>query len=184
MKLQAFGAFRCAALSMALALAATPLPGQAFSTSFYVSAGPEANGFSAATGLRVELLRTWGAYARAGLRGVTNVCESSLPPTCNYPEGGTREYAMGVMRAFGGNPWHGYLGLGGGLLSWQRERDPFVDLTAEVRRTLSQRTSIVLGINAVVAPGVERERHGNDAIVPRRNVVFPNGTLGLAVLIW
>ena len=171
-------------LILVLAAPQSVLHGQNVSTTVYVGAGPETNGLSAAVGLRVEAGRTWGAYARAALREVTNVCETSLPPKCNYPKGETGEYAAGVSRIFAAGAWRAYVGVGGGVLSWQGESDTFVDLTADVRRTLGRRTSILFGIHAVRAPDVEREPRGDATIVSKRTVFFPNAILGLAFRIW
>jgi hypothetical protein len=70
------------------------------------------------------------------------------------------------------------------VLSWQGELDPFVDLAADLRRALGQRLSLLLGIHVVGAPNVERERHGNDPIVSRKTVSFPNVLVGLNCRIW
>jgi hypothetical protein len=70
------------------------------------------------------------------------------------------------------------------VLSWQDELDPFVDVTVDARRALGRRMSFLMGINAVAAPGVERERRGDNPIVRRRTAVFTNIIVGLAVRIW
>jgi hypothetical protein len=168
---------RRACLLLVLATASSPLDGQGLSTTFHLGAGPEP---SSAAGLRLEVVGVWGAYARAALRSVLNACDLS----CKYPSGTPREYALGVARGVAAGKWQWFLGAGGGVLSWQDELDPFVDLSVDARRALGQRLSFLVGINAVVAPGVERERRGNDPTVGRRTVRFTNLIVGLAVRVW
>ena len=158
-----------------------PVQAQEVSTMGYVAGGPETNGFSAAAGVRVDLFGTWGGYVRAALRGMTNVCESSLPPSCNYPEGETYEVALGVTYPISNGRWLWLLSAGGGVLSWQHELDPFLDLSLDGRRRLGDRVSLVAGLSGVFAPRVERERSGDDAIVRRRSVIFPNVVIGVGL---
>jgi hypothetical protein len=174
-------AVRRVCLLLVLATASSPLHGQDLSTTFHLGAGPEP---SSAAGLRLEVVGVWGAYGRAALRSVLNACDLSLPASCKYPSGHIQEYALGVARGVAAGKWQWFLGAGGGVLSWQDGLDPFVDLNVEARRALGQRLSFLVGINAVVAPGVERERRGNDPIVGRRTVRFTNLIVGLAVRVW
>ena len=175
------GVLRRLCLLLVFPSASSPLQGQNLSTTFHLGAGPDG---SAAAGLRLEAVGAWGVYARAALRMVPNTCELSLPPHCNYPRGDTREYALGVARGVAAGSWRWFLGAGGGVLSWQDELDPFVDITVDARRALGRRMSFLMGINAVAAPGIERERQDNNPIVRRRTVIFTNVIVGLAVRIW
>jgi hypothetical protein len=136
------GVLRRVCLLLVFAATSSPLQGQNLSTTFHLGAGPDG---SAAAGLRLEVVGVWGAYARAALRGVPNIWELSLPPHCNYPRGDTREYALGVARGVAAGDWRWFLGAGGGVLSWQDELDPFVDVTVDVRRALARRMSFLMG---------------------------------------
>ena len=173
-------ALRCGCLLLALVCGSSPLHAQDVSTILYVGAGP----VSASLGVRLEVVSVWGAYARMAVSGVANICEDSLPPRCNYPEGAAREYALGMTHNFDQGTWRGFFAAGGGVLSWQNELDPFLDLTMDFRRSLTQRTSFLLGIQGVVAPGVDRGRNGSNAIVSKKTVVFVNAILGLVVRLW
>ena len=136
-------AFRAGCLVIVLIASHSPVHGQNLSTTLYVGAAPAANDLSAAVGLRVEFGSTWGGYARAALRAVTNTCLESLPPRCNYPTGDTREYAVGVSRMLASDTWSTFLAAGGGAVSWQGESDPFLDVIVDVRRTPGRRTSLL-----------------------------------------
>jgi hypothetical protein len=171
-------------LTLALVTASSPIHAQDVSTTMYLSAGPERNGISATAGFRLEVGTVWGAYARAALRGVTNVCLTSIPPHCNYPQGDTHEYAVGLARIYEQGAWRGFVGAGGGVLSWQDELDPFIDFTADIRRAIIGRISVLIGTQAVLAPEVEREPRGNDAIVSSKSVFFPSVMLGVSFVIW
>ena len=169
---------------LAIAIAGSPASAQDVSMSLYTGAGPDGHGLSAAAGVRVEVAGVWGGYARAALRSVTNLCLTSIPAKCNYPEGDTHEYAAGVVRTFDMTSWRGSIGAGGGVISWQDELDPFVDLSAQLRRPILQQVSLIFGVNAILAPGVEREPQGTRTIVSNRFVFFPNAVLGLAFQVW
>jgi hypothetical protein len=172
----------CVAGLAVLVLASGDLEAQALETTAYLGMGPETNGFSAALGARVDVVGVaLGGYIRAGLRGATNVCETSLPPVCSYPEGASYEFAAGLTFPAEGERWLLLMGAGGGVLSWQDGLDPFVDVTLEARRRLNGSLSLVLGVDAIYAPSVERRRNGNEAIVPKRSVFLPVVLAGIAL---
>jgi hypothetical protein len=164
-----------------IVLMSPALEAQEVATTVYLGGAPAPNGVTAALGARVDVFGAWGAYARAGLRGAANVCETSLPPTCDYPEGESYEFAAGLTYPAEGKGWVLLLGAGGGALSWQDGLDPFVDMSFEARRRLNGHMSLMLGLDAIYAPSVERKRNGNAAIVRERSVFFPAIMLGLSL---
>jgi hypothetical protein len=169
-------------LAAFIAVVHSRLPAQVLSASMYLGAGPGGVALSSTAGVRLDVLTRLGVYARAALRGVANPCEDSLPPTCDYPEGTGGEYAVGLSYPIlVGERWTGRASAGGGLVSWQDELDPLVDLTLDMRRVLNERITLMLGVNSVFVPDVDRERRGERAIVPNKDVFFPNVILGLAV---
>ena len=87
--------------------------------------------------------------------------------------------AVGLTYPVVGEHWLVLSGAGGGLLSWQDGRDPFVDVSVEARRRLNGHMSLMLGADGIYAPSVERKRNGNEAIVPKRSVFFPVIMVGL-----
>jgi hypothetical protein len=95
------------------------------------------------------------------------------------------EYALGVSRSIGGaGAWRLVAAAGGGVLSWQRESDPFIDVAADARRPLSSRAAFLVGFHAVMVPGLERQRREYDAIVEKKNLLFANAILGLSLQLW
>jgi hypothetical protein len=159
------------------------LGAQDVATTFYVGAGPEAVAVNVALGLRADVFGVWGGYARAALRGAANLCEESLPPRCTYPEGEAYEFAGGLTYPRRGELWLMLLSAGGGVLSWQHELDPFVDVTFDLRRSLTGPHSLMLGVSGVYAPNVERKPNGLNAIVSEKNVFFVNVTLGHSLVL-
>jgi hypothetical protein len=173
---------------MVIGLAApdAKLAGQEVWTTLYGGAGSaNLDGLSVTGGLRFDVSRTWGAYGRVARRAdAMEDCTVSIPPYCRYPEGVAREYALGVSRMGGAGKWRMVAAAGGGVLHWQHESDRFIDAAAHVRRPLSSRASFLLGMQAVMVPGLERERRGYDPIVRKKNVLLLDALGGLSVQVW
>jgi hypothetical protein len=140
------------------------------------------DGISVTGGMRIDVSRTWGAYGRIAHRAAgMGDCTASLPPYCRYPEGVGREYALGVSRVGRAGTWRTVAAAGGGVLHWQREADRFIDASAHVGRPVSTRASLLLGVQAVFVPGLERERRGYDPIVEKKNVLLLDAVGGLSI---
>jgi hypothetical protein len=136
-------------------------------------------------GMRIDVNRTWGAYGRIARRvDAMEDCTVSLPPYCRYPEGVAREYALGVSRMGGAGAWRTVAAAGGGVLHWQREADRFLDASAYVGRPLNTRASLVLGMQAVFVPGLERQRREYNPVVEKKNVLLLDALAGLRIQVW
>lgn len=182
MNLERGGFLTAVLLVVLVGIPTIPLQAQDLSVTPYLSGGPDDHGaFSAAAGVRVEVIDRWGGYARFGARATGGDCLDIQPPRCVYPDGGAGEYALGALVSFfSSERWEGRAGIGGGVLAWQDEVDPFFDLSVEVLRTLSARLDLLIGLHGLVAPGIERAGGGSKPVVSKKTAVFRNAVLGLS----
>ena len=89
-------------------------------------AAMQGNTFAASLGARLDIgSPRIGAYGHVGVFGVTQTCETSLPPGCSSPSGGGTELSGGIRLAFP-NLGKAYpvISVGAGALVW-RDDDPY-----------------------------------------------------------
>jgi hypothetical protein len=70
------------------------------------------------------------------------------------------------------------------VLHWQGEADRFIDASAHAGHPLSTRASLLLGVQAVFVPALERERRGYAPIVAKKNVLLLDAVAGLSIQVW